>query len=91
MDWDIVPDAEEYTMAPEFDAAFIGMTVGESKSFTATFPEQGDSPWEGEQGEFEIEVVGVKGEELPALDAALAEEVGSTNPTRNCTRTPSIG
>ncbi len=67
---------EEYTMAPEFDAAFIGMTVGESKAFTATFPEGGDSPWESEEGAFEISIIGVKGEELPELDEELAQEVG---------------
>lgn len=75
-DWDVVPDAEEFTMAPEFDTALIGMTVGESKSFTATFPEGGDSPWEGEEGSFELNVIGVKGEELPEMDAELAQEVG---------------
>ena len=75
-DWDVVPDAEEYTMAPEFDAAFIGMTVGEAKMFTATFPEESESPWEGEEGAFEINVIGIKSEELPELDAELAQEVG---------------
>ena len=63
-------------MAPEFDAAFIGMSIGETKTFTVVFPEDGDSPWEGEEGHFEVEVLGVKSEELPAMDDELAQEIG---------------
>jgi trigger factor len=73
-DWDFVPDAEDYTMAPEFDAAFIGMTIDEAKNFSATFPDDSDSPWEGEEGHFEVKVIGVKSEELPELDDELAQE-----------------
>lgn len=76
-DWDIVPDEEEYTLAPEFDAAFIGMEVGESKSFSAHFPEEGGSAWAGQEGHFEVEVKGIKAEEAPVLDDELAAEVSN--------------
>ncbi len=75
-DWDFVPDAKDYTMAPEFDTTFIGMGIDESKNFVATFPEDSDSPWEGEEGHFETKVIGVKSEELPEMDDELAEETG---------------
>ena len=67
-DWDIVPDAEEYTLTPEFDGQFIGMSVGESKSFTALFPEDSETAWAGQEGHFEVEVKTVKAQELPELD-----------------------
>ena len=75
-DWDVMPDEEHYTLAPEFDAAFIGMTAGESKSFDATFPVDGDSQWAGQQGHFEFDVIAVKGETLPELGDAFAALVG---------------
>lgn len=75
-DWDIVPDAEDYTIAPEFDTALMGMSTGETKAFTTTFPEDGESPWEGEEGHLEIEILGVKSEEPPEMDDELATEVG---------------
>ena len=75
-DWDFVPDAEDYTMTPEFDTAVIDMSIDESKNFIATFPEDSDSSWEGEEGHFEVSVVGVKSEELPEMDDDLAQEAG---------------
>jgi len=75
-DWDIVPDAEDYSIAPEFDAALIGMSVGETETFTVAFLEDGDSPWEGEEGHFEVEALGVKAEELAEMDDELARQAG---------------
>lgn len=75
-DWDVMPDEEDYTLVPEFDAAFIGMSVGETKTFMANFPEDADNPWAGQQGTFEIEIKGIKSEELPELTDDLAQELG---------------
>lgn len=74
-DWDFSPDTKEYTMAPEFDAAFIGMKVGESKTFSAAFPDDSDSVWKGQEGLFDVEVKGVKGKALPVLDDEFARKV----------------
>ncbi|MCO6451806.1 MAG: trigger factor [Caldilineales bacterium] len=75
-DWDIVPDAEEFTLTPEFDGQFIGMSAGESKSFTAAFPEDSETAWAGKEGHFEVAVKGVKREEMPELDDELAASIG---------------
>lgn len=74
-DWDFSPDTKEYTMAPEFDAAFIGMQAGESKTFSAAFPDDSDSIWKGQEGLFEVEVKVVKGKTPPVLDDELAKKV----------------
>ena len=75
-DWDFSPDTKEYTMAPEFDAAFIGMKTGESKTFSAAFPDDSDSVWKGQEGLFEVEVKGVKGKTLPEMNDEFAKKVG---------------
>jgi len=74
-DWDITPDAQDYTLSPVFDAAFVGMNIGDQKSFTTTFPADNQSAWAGEEGHFEVEVKGIKGKELPELDDELAQTV----------------
>lgn len=76
-DWDFSPDAKEYTMAPEFDAAFIGMKAGESKTFSAAFPDDSDSIWKGQEGLFEVEVKGVKGKAPTVLDDEFAKKVSA--------------
>ena len=74
--WDFSPDTKEYTMAPEFDAAFIGMKTGESKTFSAAFPDDSDSIWKGQEGLFEVEVKEVKGKTQPVLDDEFAKKTG---------------
>jgi len=73
-DWDITPNAQNYTLTPIFDAAFIGMHAGEQKSFSTLFPADGDSAWAGEEGHFEVEVKSVKSWEIPPFDDDLAQE-----------------
>ncbi len=75
-DWDFAPDEKEYTMAPEFDAAFIGMKAGETKTFAAMFPEDSDSAWKGHEGLFEVEVKAVKGKMPPELNDEFATKAG---------------
>ena len=73
-EWDIIPSETDYTMSPEFDANVAGMTLGESKTFTLTFPEDAASKWSGKEGEFEVEVKTIKAEELPELTDDLVAE-----------------
>ncbi len=73
-EWDFIPSETDYTMSPEFDANIVGMALGESKTFTLTFPEDAVSKWAGKEGEFEVEIKAIKSEELPALtDEFVAE------------------
>ncbi|HIQ12217.1 MAG TPA: trigger factor [Caldilineales bacterium] len=73
-EWEIIPDAEDPTLSPEFDAAIVGMEPGEKKTFAIDFPEDSDSPWAGKTTEFEVEVKGVKADELPELTDELVAE-----------------
>ncbi len=75
-DWDIMPDNEDPTLAPEFDAAFIGMVDGDEKTFIVDFPEDSEGPWPGEQIQFEVKVRGVQGEVTPELNDEMAQGVG---------------
>lgn len=76
-EWDFIPSETEYTMAPDFDAAFIGMQVGEKKTFVADIPEDADSAWAGSTATFEAEIKGVKVLELPELDDEFAQNVSN--------------
>jgi len=73
-EWDFLPNDEDYTLAPQFDANIVGMEVGESKSFTLTFPEDAASKWAGKEGEFKVEVKAIKAEELPELSDEFVAE-----------------
>lgn len=75
-DWDFEPNETDHTLAPEFDAAFVGMSSGESKSFAAAFPDEGGSAWAGKEGHFEVAVKAVQGKTEPAYDDAFAVEKG---------------
>ena len=73
-EWEFIPDEEDPTLSPEFDAAIVGMEPGEKTTFTIAFPEDADSPWAGKTAEFEVEVKSVKAEELPELTDELVAE-----------------
>lgn len=78
-DWDFVPNETDYTLVPEFDAAFIGMSAGEQKTFSAVFPP--DSQWPGKEGRFTITVKAVKAQQAPELTDELAQQVGYDSAT----------
>lgn len=62
-------------MIPGFEEGIEGMSVGETKSITVTFPEQYQSEeLAGREATFEIEVRQVKRRVLPELDDAFAKE-----------------
>lgn len=78
-DWDFSPSATTYTLLPEFDAAFIGMRSGESKSFVAVFPDTNDNSWPGKEGHFNVTVKAIKGKVEASYDDAFAVKHGFEN------------
>ncbi len=73
-EWELVPSETEFTMAPEFDAAIVGMKVGESKAFSLSFPDDALPKWAGKEAEFAIEVKAIKTKNMPELtDDFVAE------------------
>lgn len=67
-------------MMPEFEAAIVGMKVGETKSFDMTFPENyHGKDVAGRQVTFAITLNSVEGPVLPEVDAEFAMSVGITD------------
>ncbi|MGB8518248.1 MAG: trigger factor, partial [Gallionella sp.] len=67
-------------MLPEFEAAIIGMKVGETKSFNMTFPETyHGKDVAGKEVTFTITLNKVEAPQLPELDAEFAKSVGITD------------
>ncbi len=64
-------------MLPEFEAAARGMSAGESKSFTLTFPaDYHGKDVAGKDASFELSLRKVEKPELPELDAEFAKVLG---------------
>ncbi len=64
-------------MIPGFEDNLIGLSAGEHKTFTITFPETQDNTLPaGKEGQFEVEVVTVKESVLPEVDAELIKRYG---------------
>lgn len=64
-------------MLPEFEAAAVGMKVGETKSFDLTFPEDYRSKEvAGKRVNFTITLNRVEAPKLPEVDAEFAKSVG---------------
>lgn len=64
-------------MLPDFDAALAGLSIGESKTFDLTFPEQYQAAnLAGQTVQFEITMKGVEGPILPEVDATFAKALG---------------
>ena len=69
----------EGRMLPEFEAATLGLKVGESKSFPLSFPaDYHGKDVAGKTAEFTITVKGVNWAHLPAVDDAFALSLGVT-------------
>ncbi len=67
-------------MLPEFEAAIIGMKIGETKSFNMTFPETyHGKDVAGKEVTFTITLNKVEAPQLPELDAEFAKSVGITD------------
>ena len=64
-------------MLAEFEAAIVGMNIGETKSFDMTFPENyHGKDVAGKQVTFKITVKSVEAQVLPEVDAEFAKSVG---------------
>ena len=65
------------TILPELDTALHGMSVGESKTVPARFPDEYGAPSvAGKQAEFDIKVTSVEESSLPALDDDFVRSLG---------------
>lgn len=65
------------TILAELDQALHGMSVGESKTVTARFPENyGAKAVAGRSAQFDVKVTAVEAQSLPALDQAFARSLG---------------
>jgi trigger factor len=76
-DAEYVVDAAGAQPAPGFADQLVGVTSGESKTFTLTMPEDyRDKDVAGKPAEFTVAVHWVKERELPALDDDFVQQVG---------------
>lgn len=66
----------EGRMIPGFEDEVRGLSVGETKTFDITFPEDYGAGLAGKPARFEARVQGLFAEELPDLDDAFAEDLG---------------
>jgi trigger factor len=66
----------EARMLPAFEAALIGMTQGEQKTFPLTFPQDYDERVRGKTADFTVTVNQVAQPRLPALDSEFAKQLG---------------
>lgn len=65
------------SILPELDAALHGMSVGETKTVPAKFPDDYGAPAvAGKQAEFDLTVTAVEEGSLPALDEAFVRSLG---------------
>jgi trigger factor len=69
----------EKRMLPDFEAAVVGMTEGEQKTFPLTFPQDYAEAVRGKTADFTVTMNQVAEPELPALDAELARALGVPN------------
>lgn len=64
-------------MIPGFEDGLIGLSVGESKTFSATFPEgYGNTKLSGKTAEFSVEACKIEEPSLPEVDAEFIKGYG---------------
>jgi trigger factor len=69
------------------DQHIVGMSEGESKTFTTTIPEDyANTEIAGQEAHYEVTVKGVKHREMPELDDELAKTVGDFQTTDELTK-----
>jgi len=77
-DIEVILNADAPFVAPGFVEALVEMSEGESKTFTVAFPENfREESLRGQEGVFDVTVVGVYERVLPDLDDALASTAGT--------------
>lgn len=69
----------ERRMLPAFEAALVGLSAGESKTFPLTFPDDYADHLKGKTAQFAITVNQVLEPKLPAVDAEFARSLGVAN------------
>lgn len=69
----------ERRMLPAFEAALVGLSAGESKTFPLTFPEDYADHLKGKTAQFAITVNQVLEPKLPVVDAEFARSLGVAN------------
>lgn len=74
-DWEITL-REETGWLPGFDEAFVGMSAGEQKSFSLTYPEESASRYKGQTASFEATIKEVRDRVKPELTDELVAEWG---------------
>jgi trigger factor len=76
-EFDVDPSGPRGEPARGFSEQLVGLSAGDTKSFTLNMPEDyQDKDVAGKPAEFEVNVQWVKERELPALDDAFAQQVG---------------
>jgi trigger factor len=75
-DWDVTPDEESPMEPAGFDEALLGMTPGEEKEFSLTWPEDGQSIYAGKTANFSVNLNSNQSYEMPALNDEFAQLVG---------------
>ncbi|MEJ2746782.1 MAG: trigger factor [Anaerolineae bacterium] len=74
---DFLLDAQKLYLGEAFIDNIVGMSAGDEKSFTVTFPEDyKEKELAGKEADFEITLLNVKERELPPLDDELAKLEG---------------
>ena len=74
---DLLLDAQKLYLGAAFIENIVGMSAGDEKSFTITFPEDyQEEELAGKEADFEISLLNVKERELPLLDDELAKLEG---------------
>jgi len=82
----------EGRMLPEFDAALFGMTAGESKKFTVTFPaDYHGKEVAGKGAQFDLTLHSVSEPKLPEVDAEFARNFGIASGSLDELRTEITG
>jgi trigger factor len=66
----------EGRMLPDFEAALIGMMVGDQKTFNMTFPVDYQAELAGKTVQFAVTAKNVNAPKLPAVDAEFAKSLG---------------
>jgi trigger factor len=75
---DLVMNGEQLFFGQVFVDNIVGMSVGEEKTFTITFPDDfEDKDYAGRQATFNVSVLNVQSRTLPPLDDELAKQEGN--------------
>lgn len=61
---------------PGFDEAFVGLSAGDEKSFSLTYPEDSVSRFKGQVASFDVRVKEVKSKVQPAADDEFVKTLG---------------